>query len=60
MTAVMLTALPILSFAALFTSRPQFYIEVADDPIFISGFLGLFVLYAIGFLWIRRMVDLKV
>lgn len=60
MSGVVLTALPILSFAGLFALRPQFYLDVADDPIFIFGFAGLLVLYAIGFFTIRRMVDLKV
>lgn len=60
MTAVVLTALPILSFAGLFATRPEFYLDVADDPIFTIGFSGLLILYAIGYFWIRRMVDLKV
>ncbi|WP_194954696.1 type II secretion system F family protein [Sphingopyxis solisilvae] len=60
MTAVVLTALPILSFAGLFALRPEFYLEVAGDPIFTMGFAGLLLLYAVGFFWIRRMVDLKV
>ncbi len=60
MTAVVLTALPILSFAGLFALRPEFYLEVAGDPIFTIGFAGLLLLYAVGFFWIRRMVDLKV
>lgn len=60
MTAVVLTALPILSFAGLFALRPEFYLEVADDPIFTIGFAALLLLYAVGFFWIRRMVDLKV
>lgn len=60
MTAVMLTALPILSFAFLFLSRPGFYLDVADDPAFLAGFLTLILMYVIGFITIRRMVDLKV
>ena len=60
MTAVVLTALPILSFAGLFTLRPEFYLDVAGDPIFTLGFLGLLLRYGVGFFWIRRMVDLKV
>lgn len=60
MTALILTALPILAFAGLFTARPDFFLDVANDPIFIIGFLGLALLYAIGFVSIRRMVDLKV
>jgi tight adherence protein B len=60
MTAVVLTVLPILAFTALFISRPNFYLDVADDPIFIVGFTGILVLYVIGFVSIRKMVDLKV
>ena len=60
MTAVMLTALPILAFSMLFISNPQFYLDVADDPAFMPGFLGLIVMYVIGFIAIRKMVDLKV
>jgi tight adherence protein B len=60
MTAIVLTALPILAFTILFTVNPAFYLDVADDPAFVPGFLSLLLLYAIGFITIRRMVDLKV
>lgn len=60
MTAAMLTALPILAFTLLFIGNPRFYLDVADDPAFLPGYVGLLVLYAIGFFTIRRMVDLKV
>jgi tight adherence protein B len=60
MTAVMLTVLPILAFTSLFMLNPRFYLQVSDDPAFMPGFVGLLVLYAIGFITIRRMVDLKV
>jgi tight adherence protein B len=60
MTAIMLTALPVLAFAALFLLSPSFYLDVSDDPAFVPGFVGLILLYAIGFFTIRRMVDLKV
>ena len=60
MTGVMLTTLPILTFAGLFLINPAFYLDVAQDPIFVPGFVGLVVLYFIGFFTIRRMVDLKV
>lgn len=59
-TAVMLTALPILAFSALFLLNPPFYLDVADDPAFIPGFASLAFLYVVGFITIRRMVDLKV
>ena len=60
MTATLLTALPILAFTALFLINPEFYLDVSDDPAFIPGFVGLLLLYAVGFFWIRRLVDLKV
>lgn len=60
MTATMLTALPILAFTLLFLGNPKFYLDVADDPAFVPGFVVLLVMYAIGFFTIRRMVDLKV
>lgn len=60
MTAIVLTALPILAFTTLFILNPGFYLDVADDPAFVPGFTMLIVLYFIGFFAIRRMVDLKV
>jgi len=60
MTAVMLTALPILTFTALFLFNARFFLDVANDPMFVPGFTILIVLYIIGFIWIRKLVDLKV
>lgn len=60
MTAVILTSLPMLAFVALFLINPGFYLDVANDPAFIYGFISLLGLYAIGFYTIRRMIDLKV
>ena len=60
MTAAMLTGLPILAFPLLFIGNPRFYLDVADDPAFLPGYVGLLILYAIGFFSIRRMIDLKV
>jgi tight adherence protein B len=60
MTALVLTALPLLTISGLFLLNPSFYLDVAQDPIFVPGFLGLVVLYFIGFFTIRRMIDLKV
>ena len=60
MTAVMLTILPVFTFALLFSYNPRFFLDVANDPWFIPGFTGLIILYLIGFFTIRKMVDLKV
>jgi tight adherence protein B len=60
MTAVMLTILPVFAFTFLFIMNPGFYLDVADDPAFIPGFVTLIMMYFIGFYTIRKMVDLKV
>ncbi len=60
MTAIMLTGLPIFAFAMLFLVSPKFYLDVSGDPYFLPGFLTLIVMYIIGFITIRRLVDLKV
>jgi tight adherence protein B len=60
MTAIMLTSLPIFAFTALFVFNPSFYLDVSDDPAFVPGFVVLILLYIIGFVTMRRMVDLKV
>ena len=60
MTAIILTVLPIFAFTILFLINPSFYLDVANDPYFLPGFVGLLLLYAVGFITIRRMVDLKV
>jgi tight adherence protein B len=60
MTAIMLTILPLFTFTLLFVINARFFLDVANDPYFIPGFAILIALYVTGFIWIRRMVDLKV
>ena len=60
MTAIMLTVLPVFAFVMLFMLSPEFYLDVADDPAFVPGFVGMLISYAIGVMWIRKLVDLKV
>jgi tight adherence protein B len=60
MTAIMLTVLPILTFVSMVFLNPRFFLDVANDPMFVPGFAILGVLYVVGYLIIRRMVDLKV
>lgn len=60
MTAVILTILPVAAFTILFLISPGFYLDVSDDPMFLPGFAGLILLYAVGFFTIRKMIDLKV
>lgn len=60
MTGWILTGAPVFAFVMLFMSNPKFYLDVATDKVFLIGFPGMLVLYAIGFITIRRMIDLKV
>ena len=60
MTALILTVLPIMTFVLLFILNPSFFLDVANDPWFLPGFASLAVLYAIGFVWIRKLTNLKV
>jgi len=60
MTAWMLTGLPIITLLSVFSVSPQFYLDVAQDGIFIWGFASLLLLYGFGVFVIRKMVDLKV
>lgn len=60
MTGWMLTVLPIVTFIGMFMVNPAFYLNAAKDWIFMIGFPALIVLYFIGVLWIRKLVDIKV
>lgn len=60
MSGWVLSALPVLTFLFLFTLNRKFFFDVAGDPIFLYGFTGLGLLYAVGVYTIRRMIDLKV
>jgi len=60
MTAAILSALPVIAFTLLFLGNPKFFLDVADDPAFLPGYVVLLVLYLIGFFTIRKMIDLKV
>jgi tight adherence protein B len=60
MTGWMLTALPVITFVGMFTVNPAFYLNVSRDPIFLIGFPSLIVLYFIGVMWIRHLVNIKV
>ncbi|AIT78907.1 type II secretion system F family protein [Novosphingobium pentaromativorans] len=60
MTGWMLTVLPVFTLLSMFLVNPKFYLDVAQDPIFVVGFPALFVLYCVGVYAIRRLTDLKV
>lgn len=60
MTGILLSGLPVLTFCAMFISRPSFYLDVVDDPWFMPGVIGVVFLYTTGILLMRRMISIKV
>lgn len=60
MTAVVLSLLPLGTFAFVLTTNPSFYLNVMNDPIFLPGMIGIVVWYGIGMTIIRKLIDLKV
>lgn len=60
MTGALLSILPVGSFVAMFVTRPEFYLDVVDDPWFMPGVVGIIVLYTVGILMMRKMIAIKV
>ncbi|KLI64403.1 type II secretion system F family protein [Aurantiacibacter marinus] len=60
MTGWLLTALPIFAFVGMFSVNPGFYLSVAEDSAFTIGLCVLMAMYTMGFLMIRKMIDIKV
>jgi tight adherence protein B len=60
MTGTLLTALPVLTFAFMFATQPHFYLDVMDDPWFLPGVMGMAVMYTLGVLMMRKIIDIKV
>ncbi|MBB3764687.1 type II secretion system F family protein [Sphingomicrobium lutaoense] len=60
MTALMLSVLPLFALMIVFFGNPDFYFDVADDPAFIPSFAVLVLMWILGVMMIRKMIDLKV
>ena len=60
MTGGLLTILPILTFVVMFATNPSFYLDVADDPIFMPGVVAVIIWYTIGILLMRKMISIEV
>lgn len=60
MTGALLSALPVGTFLFMFATQPSFYLDVAGDPWFLPGVIGMFVMYVTGILIMRRMISIKV
>lgn len=60
MSCIILAALPIVLFAILNVLRPEFYGEVAQDPLFAIMMTGPPILLIMGVVMIWRMVNFKI
>jgi len=60
MSAVILTAAPIILFIIVRVFAPEFYGEVEDHPIMDYLFAGIFAWMAIGNMVMRKMINFKV
>ncbi|MCU0890694.1 MAG: type II secretion system F family protein [Sandarakinorhabdus sp.] len=60
MTGAVLTAMPVITFLGVFSSNPEFYLSVSDDPWFMPGVLGMLFLYTLGVVIMRRLIAIKV
>ncbi len=60
MTGMLLSALPVLTFVAMFAFEPHFYLDVSDDPLFLPAYLGVGVLYTTGVMIMRKLIAIKV
>ncbi len=60
MTGALLSALPVGTFLFMFATQPHFYLDVVDDPWFMPGVIGMFVLYVTGIIIMRRMISIEV
>ncbi|MGX7953466.1 type II secretion system F family protein [Tsuneonella sp. HG249] len=60
MTGWILTVLPVITFVGMFFVNPRFYLDVAQDPIFMFGLPTMIIWYFVGVFWIRKLVDIKV
>ena len=60
MTGAVLTAMPVVTFVTVFSSNPEFYLNVADDPVFMPGVLAVCFVYTLGVVIMRRLIAIKV
>ena len=58
-SALLLSALPAMLISALFMMHPTFYTSKFSDPIFWPAVAGVSLLYVLGWVMIRRIVNFK-
>jgi len=60
MTGALLTAMPIITFIGVFTTKPEFYLDNVEDPWFMPGVIGVMFMYTLGVVIMRRLIAIKV
>lgn len=60
MTGALLTAMPIITFIGVFTTKPEFYLDNVEDPWFMPGVIGVLFMYTLGVVIMRRLIAIKV
>ncbi|WP_353198320.1 type II secretion system F family protein [Sandarakinorhabdus sp.] len=60
MTGALLTAMPIITFIGVFSSKPEFYLDNVDDPWFMPGVIGVMFMYVLGVVIMRKLISIKV
>jgi tight adherence protein B len=60
MTAVVLSVLPVGTFAFVLSTNPGFYLDASTDPMFLPGMAAIVGWYLTGMMIIRKLIDLKV
>ena len=58
-SALLLSALPVMLISTLFAMHPSFYTSKFSDPIFWPIVAGVSLLYVLGWVMIRRIVNFK-
>jgi tight adherence protein B len=52
--------MPIITFIGVFSTKPNFYLDVVDDPWFMPGVIGVMFMYVLGVVIMRRLIAIKV
>lgn len=58
-SAILLAALPILTIIGLTTSNPDYYLSVAEDPLFIKSIIVVLGMFLLGNYIMYRMVNFR-
>jgi tight adherence protein B len=58
-SAMVLTALPAFLVSFLMLTQPHYYVDKFSDPLFWTITIAVLCLYALGWLFIQRIINFK-